>query len=536
MHKQIKKQIIQDSFISFAVLFFAIVLFENFEVFEKVIFILKNQENKQLDEVFLVILLSPVVLLWFSIRRFRDALSQVQKRILAEQEFQNKLKFDALTGLPNGAFFESLLDGKVESLNESSVTLVLVLVNITEYENLYNCYSSEEVDNSLIKLSDRISDISGLNWIIAKPSRNTFALLIELPDGQSVDVLARNLSEQLKFSKLNAREPNIYCKLGLTSLSHSEKAISSVNMSMQAHEALYKSKHDDDATYTIYQKAEEERKRSEFKMREELSLAIENNELTLYFQPQVALNSGEVLSAEALVRWNHPEKGFLTPDKFIHLIDNHPISSRFGEWVIQTALRKIEKHNNISISVNITACHIERAKFVESLKKLLDQYPMVCPSKLKIELTESASITDYKQVELSMRECSALGIQFSLDDFGTGHSALNQLRILPISQIKIDRSFIQNFLTDRTDYMMVSSIIGLAENFNLEVVAEGIETMEQFTTLSELGCQKVQGYLFSKPLETSAFDGWVKNYNELNLLPEQRLQTKKDRMKSKGRA
>jgi EAL domain-containing protein (putative c-di-GMP-specific phosphodiesterase class I) len=123
-----------------------------------------------------------------------------------------------------------------------------------------------------------------------------------------------------------------------------------------------------------------------------------------------------------------------------------------------------------------------------------------------------------------------------LDDFGTGHSALNQLRILPISQIKIDRSFIQNFLTDRTDYMMVSSIIGLAKNFNLEVVAEGIETMEQFTTLSELGCQKVQGYLFSKPLETSAFDGWVNNYNELNLLPEQRLQTKKDRMKSKGRA
>jgi len=516
---------IKDSIIAIGLLIVFLALLSRFHLFEGIVFFLSKHKTWKLDELFWAVCLSPIVLVWFALRRVNDALRENYQKVLAKKELQDKLKFDPLTGLPNGAFFESLLEKRIESLPYSKKTLILIVINVEKYKQLCGCYSMEEVDNCLLKFSERLSDISGLDWIIARPSRNTFAVSIEQTDANNIDCLAKRLFDQLQFRRSNANEPNIQYKLGVTYLSHNEKLISSVNMSMQAYEALYKINHDDDQFYSIYEKVEEERKLYEYKLREELSLAIDNNELALYFQPQVALNSGEVLSAEALIRWNHPEKGFLTPDKFIHLIDNHPISSRLGEWVIESALSKLSLQPNLSISVNITACHIECSEFVARLKKQLDQYPMVSPSQLKIELTESASIIDYKQVEFSMKECKSLGIHFSLDDFGTGHSALNQLRVLPISQIKIDRSFIQNFLTDQTDFKMVSSIIGLANNFNLEVVAEGVETMEQFTRLSELGCQKVQGYLFSKPLQTSEFDLWVSHYNRLNLLPEQRLDT-----------
>ncbi|MDB1125877.1 putative bifunctional diguanylate cyclase/phosphodiesterase [Vibrio algarum] len=522
MQEQLRKQIIRDSIISLAVLVLATIWFTKYETFESIMLFLQQHESWELDELFLVLLLSPAILLWFAMRRFRDALTQNRQRVLAEQEFQNKLKFDSLTGLPNNAFLESLLDEKIEAINNSNNTLVFVIISIVKYEALYECHSSQEIDDSLIKLRNRISDISDLDWIIAKPSRNRFALVIEIPEEKNIEVLAHKLSEQLKFIPLNTSEPVIQCKLGLTYFNDNDEPISSVNMMMQAYEALPKIQHDDTA-YTIFQKAEEANKLNDCKLRKELSSAISNNELVLHFQPQVVLNSGEILSAEALVRWNHPEKGFLTPDKFIHLIDHHPISSFFGEWVIEAALNQIKKDARVAISVNITVCHIERAEFSQSLAKLLSRYPMVSPSKLKIELTESAGITDYKKVALSMKACTALGIRFSLDDFGTGYSALNQLRVLPIAQIKIDRSFIRNFLTDQTDFMMVSSLIGLASNFNLEVVAEGVETLEQLAKLNDLGCHKVQGFLFSKPLSAPEFVSWINEYNELNFLPKKQV-------------
>jgi EAL domain-containing protein (putative c-di-GMP-specific phosphodiesterase class I) len=227
------------------------------------------------------------------------------------------------------------------------------------------------------------------------------------------------------------------------------------------------------------------------------------------------MRTGRVIGAEALIRWQHPERGLLNPITFLPIIENHAMSIEIGEWVIDTALTQISQWQKMglnlpaSISVNISAVQLQQTDFVDRLTTLLAAHPDVEPHNLGLEVLETRALDDVQHVSNIMNACMALGVYFALDDFGTGYSSLTYLRRLPVNLIKIDQSFVRDMLSDADDLAIIEGVIALAKSFKHDVIAEGVETVEHGTALLKLGCYLAQGDGIAKPMPASDVPVWV---------------------------
>jgi EAL domain-containing protein (putative c-di-GMP-specific phosphodiesterase class I) len=225
--------------------------------------------------------------------------------------------------------------------------------------------------------------------------------------------------------------------------------------------------------------------------------------------------SNRPLGAEVLIRWNHPELGFVSPAQFIPLAEETGLMLPIGEWVIATACAQLKTWQSdvltqgLVLSVNVSAKQFRQADFAEQVKGIIYRHG-INPSRLKIELTESMLIEDVENTISTMNSLKALGVQFSLDDFGTGYSSLQYLKRLPLDQLKIDQSFVRDIATDDNDKAIVRTIIAMANSLNLDIIAEGVETEEQRRLLQNKGCRHFQGYLFSKPVPVGQFEALIK--------------------------
>jgi EAL domain-containing protein (putative c-di-GMP-specific phosphodiesterase class I) len=219
-----------------------------------------------------------------------------------------------------------------------------------------------------------------------------------------------------------------------------------------------------------------------------------------------------------LIRWQHPVRGLVPPLDFLPLIEKHAISLEIGEWVIDTALSQISQWQSIGItlpiSVNISAYQLQQTDFVERLATLLAAYPEVSPHLLELEILETSAFSDINYVIATMKACLELGVEFALDDFGTGYSSLTYLKRLPASVIKIDQSFVRDMLTDSDDLAIVMGVVSLAKAFELEVIAEGVETLEHGTELLQLGCKLAQGYGISRPMPLIDIPTWLDSWQQ----------------------
>jgi EAL domain-containing protein (putative c-di-GMP-specific phosphodiesterase class I) len=249
---------------------------------------------------------------------------------------------------------------------------------------------------------------------------------------------------------------------------------------------------------------------------EQVRVALERREFVLYYQPKVNMRSGMVIGAEALIRWQHPERGILPPGLFLPIIEDHPMSVELGEWVIDAALRQMtlwrSQGLDLSISVNIGARQLQQGNFVERLGQLLAAHPSVPPQSLELEILETRALEDISQVSDVMLSCQALGVRFALDDFGTGYSSLTYLKRLPAELLKIDQSFVRDMLTDTDDLAIVQGVIGLAKAFRRKVIAEGVETIAHGELLLPLGCELAQGYGIARPMPAANIPDWVKTW------------------------
>ena len=236
---------------------------------------------------------------------------------------------------------------------------------------------------------------------------------------------------------------------------------------------------------------------------ERIKQGLEQDEFVLYCQPKVNMKTGVVIGAEALIRWQHPEHGLLLPDDFLPIIESHPISVKLGEWVIDSALELMVEWQtsglDIPISVNVDAFQLQQPYFVEKLAASLEKRPTLKPSSLSLEILETSALGDITEVLKIMKACIDIGVHFSLDDFGTGFSSLTYLKRLPVTQLKIDQSFVRDMLDNPEDRAIVLGVIGLASAFNRQVIAEGVESIEQGTQLLLMGCEVAQGYVIAKP-------------------------------------
>jgi diguanylate cyclase (GGDEF)-like protein len=247
----------------------------------------------------------------------------------------------------------------------------------------------------------------------------------------------------------------------------------------------------------------------------DLREAISDQQFRLFYQIQIDHNHHPV-GAEALIRWIHPQRGMVLPAEFIPFAEENSLILDIGNWVIDSACKQIadwshnEQTRNLVLAINISAQQFKQLDFVTQLEVMLHKHHIE-PSRLKLELTESVALNDIDSVVIKMRALKQIGIALSLDDFGTGYSSLSYLKRLPLDQIKIDKSFVRDITTDSSDAVMVKTIIDMAHNFDLNVIAEGVETEEQFSFLKENDCLSFQGYLFSRPVPLEEFEALLSN-------------------------
>ena len=251
--------------------------------------------------------------------------------------------------------------------------------------------------------------------------------------------------------------------------------------------------------------------------RDEIEHALINNEFQLYYQPKVNMVTGEVFGVEALIRWNHPEKGLVIPADFLPIAEGTPLEIKIGKWVIDGALQQLEEWLQqgikLEVSVNISSMHLLSPSFIVDLKNCLAKYPPKNSQYLQLEILESSAFGDINKINNIVEICqNKLGISFALDDFGTGYSSLTHLKKLPVNTIKIDQGFVRDMLDDPSDYSIIEGVIALTKSFNRKVIAEGVESTNHGFMLLLMGCGQAQGYMIAKPMPAKIFTQWLSDY------------------------
>jgi EAL domain-containing protein (putative c-di-GMP-specific phosphodiesterase class I) len=279
---------------------------------------------------------------------------------------------------------------------------------------------------------------------------------------------------------------------------------------------MYIAKHAGKNQYQLFDTAQDNAIKIQQEDISDIRLALDRSEFLLHYQPKVNMHTGEVIGVEALIRWQHSDRGLVPPLDFLPSIEGNPISLELGEWVIDTALSQISQWQSmrvdIPISVNISGYQLQQTNFTTRLSALLAAHPEVDPNYLELEILETSVLNNISQVSDTMTACHDLGVSFSLDDFGTGYSSLVHLRRLPAYLIKIDQSFVRDMLDDADDLAIIEGVIGLAKTFKHEVIAEGVETIEHGVALLQLGCQLAQGYGIARPMPSDDIPEWVSSW------------------------
>jgi EAL domain-containing protein (putative c-di-GMP-specific phosphodiesterase class I) len=284
----------------------------------------------------------------------------------------------------------------------------------------------------------------------------------------------------------------------------------------QADQAMYQAKLAGKNRYHVFDAILDSGLRTHHESLKRIGQALKNNELQLYYQPKVNMRSGEVIGMEALIRWQHPVLGLQVPALFLPVIEDHPLAVEVGEWVMETALSQIEHWQaqglNLPVSVNVGARQLQQLVFVERMRTLLARHPNVKPGMLSLEVLETSALENMTGVNQAIEQCRHMGVTFALDDFGTGYSSLTYLKRLPVTTLKIDQSFVRDMLEDPDDLAILQGVIGLAQAFEREVIAEGVETSEHGVRLLALGCHLAQGYGIAHPMPAHDIPDWINHW------------------------
>ncbi|WP_239433011.1 sensor domain-containing protein [Sporosarcina sp. ACRSL] len=423
----------------------------------------------------------------------------ITARIEAEKVIEHMAYYDSLTGLPNRRNFQETLEKKITSASEDSPFAIMFL-DLDRFKNVNDTLGHHVGDQLLIAVGERLRDCVQDEEAVGRLSGDEFVILVDSGDSDELTALASQivnyLSQPYFFEK---QEIFVAPSIGIA-LFPNDGADYSMLL-RNADTAMYLAKEAGKGTFRFFTKElhEELMEKTFFEM--ELRQALEKEQFLLHYQPQFDLMSGQIKGMEALVRWNHPVRGYISPMKFISIAEENGFILPLGEWVLKTACSQAKAwqeqgHPPLRISVNVSMKQFNHPFFVDDVLRVLKETGLH-PSFLNLEITESM-MSDVKNCETVLQELYSAGITVSVDDFGTGYSSLLYLSKFPLSHLKIDQAFIRELSKNNT--AIVKAIIDLAKNLGLNVIAEGVETEEQEEFLKQLQCDEVQGYLYSKPI------------------------------------
>jgi diguanylate cyclase (GGDEF)-like protein/PAS domain S-box-containing protein len=425
--------------------------------------------------------------------------------------------YDSLTGLPNRML---LSDRFAQAKHRSKATaskFALCAIDLDNFKQINELLDRGIGDQALIEVAERIKNVTKIDDTLSRMGGDQFVLLLNgIKDHAEGELFINALLESIAGEFLiKDKEVRLTASIGMTF--YPDDNVELDTMLRHADHALYQAKLAGKNRWRIFDVTDDKETAAKQQTLKEIEDALVDNQFSLYYQPKVNMRTGEVVGLEALIRWIHPEKGLLPPCDFLPLIEHSHLEVKVGEWVINTALAQMDKWLNdglqINVSVNISAYHLQAPYFSEILKQSLALHPMIDSRSLQLEILESGALGELAVISRIIQECKdELGVTIALDDFGTGYSSLSYLRNLPASLVKIDRSFVRDMLDDPNDYAIIDGIIGLSESFNLDVIAEGVETAEIGEMLLVMGCTLAQGYYISMPMSSNKVVEWVTTY------------------------
>lgn len=423
----------------------------------------------------------------------------------AEETINHMAYHDALTDLPNRRLFTDQLITGMAQAERGNYKLAVLFLDLDRFKYINDSLGYSFGDNLLQTVSVRLRQCIGANGTVARMGGDEFTVLLPVvTDENDVVQTAESIIEAInKPILIEGRECSVTTSIGISLFP--DDGGDAQTLMMNADAAMYRSKETNRNTYEFFNPAMSKQASERLAVEQELRKALERNELLLMYQPQLNFELGQITGVEALVRWQHPTRGMVPPGEFIPLAEETGMIVPIGEWVLRTACRQNQAWQNagyrpMRVAVNLSAYQFKQSNIVQKVDEILKETGLK-PEYLELEITESIAIQDADHVIETLYELKRLGIQISIDDFGTGYSSLSYLRDFPINRLKIDKSFVNDISAGDGDAVIAASIIAMARSLNLEVIAEGVETEKQFEFLRSKGCDEMQGYYFSKPLQ-----------------------------------
>ena len=430
-----------------------------------------------------------------------------------QRQLERIAHFDALTGLPNRVLLADRLQQAMLQTLRRKRALAVCYLDLDGFKAVNDTHGHATGDELLVQLAHRMRAALREGDTLARMGGDEFiAILGDLSHAAECEpMLERLLQAAAQPVPVGDLVLQVSASMGVT-LYPQDDAEAELLM-RHADQAMYAAKQAGKNRYHLFDVAQDEAIKVHHESVERIQQALNHGELVLYYQPKVHMPSGRVVGAEALIRWQHPERGLLAPAAFLPLIENHAVSIALGEWVIADALRQMALWSaaglQLPVSVNIGASQLQQGDFASRLQALLAAQPAQTQSWLELEILETSALDDLAAVAHLMSACKSQGVEFALDDFGTGYSSLTYLRRLPVQTIKIDQSFVRDMLEDPDDLAIVQGVVGLAAAFGRQVIAEGVESVEHGTRLLQLGCALAQGYGIARPMPAADLAAWV---------------------------
>jgi diguanylate cyclase (GGDEF)-like protein/PAS domain S-box-containing protein len=451
---------------------------------------------------------------WQLIKSVKDQNGEVQRYISIIHDISEKKRTDErifklaqqdlITQLPNRTAFHSLLKNAINVAMHSTNRLAVMFIDLDHFK-LINDTSGHPVGDELLQqVAIRLKNIIGARNVISRFGGDEFTVLLHaIESTQEVISVATDISAALlKPFKLSSCDVTISASIGIAL--YPDNAQNASTLLSCADNAMYRAKESGRGSYEFYTDQMQLDAHERVILERDLRSALANREMYLHYQPQISIEHHTIIGVEALLRWRHPQKGLIPPDKFIPVAESTGLIVPIGEWVISEACRQLslwraQGNDTLVMSINLSARQFFQKTLLESIKKVLTD-TAVPPEKIEFEITESMMMNNIEETILTLNQLKALGVQLSVDDFGTGYSSLSYLKKFPINKLKIDKSFVDGLPDDKDDLAIVQAIIGISHALELKVIAEGVETAEQLAVLSEMQCNEIQGYYFSKPL------------------------------------
>ncbi|HOY22165.1 MAG TPA: EAL domain-containing protein [Cellvibrio sp.] len=437
---------------------------------------------------------------------------------IKEQQLQLEYiaHYDALTRLPNRVLLADRLKQALARSHRTGSALAVLYIDLDGFKSVNDNHGHDLGDQLLISVANRWTEALREGDTLARIGGDEFiVILVDLEQSEDYQaILQRLLNAAAEPVNVHQSLLRVSASIGVTL--YPQDPSDADQLMRHADQAMYLAKQAGKNCFHLFDVAKDVAVKTHRESIEQIRQGLDKNEFVLYYQPKVNMRTGEVIGAEALIRWQHPERGLLPPSAFLPIIEEHAISIEMGDWVINQALSQMSHWRSsgldVCVSVNVGALQLQQGCFVMRLSQQLAAHADVPPGNLELEVLETSALEDITDIAELMHQCHQLGVHFAVDDFGTGYSSLTYLKRLPAELLKIDQSFIRDMLDDPDDLAIVKGVIGLAHAFHRKVIAEGVETIAHGQLLLAQDCELGQGYGIARPMPASEIPHWVANW------------------------